>query len=290
VRARHRALIVIACLAGCNEVFDLNRTHFAPDDDDGDGAKNGSDNCPGVYNPTQSDLDGDGYGDACDDCPLIPDAQDADQDGDGIGDACDPHPFAPGDCLLLLDGFTDPTTFAAGWDVVGPAPAFAPGAVVVQAGSSIIVHDPIDASVVEVSGNVEVKSSSVAATLQEGSPLPYFGCRLTDLDNCNPLIGVIASHEASGASLESNCGPLSADHVGDSFLLRLHISPVLGGNTGIDCRVDYGLAAAAQQTSSGLMVLQARPGVAVTRAPATIFAVAAYGVPSGTTCPPTVVR
>lgn len=35
-------------------------------DDDGDGTRNGTDNCPDVFNPGQQDIDGDGFGDACD--------------------------------------------------------------------------------------------------------------------------------------------------------------------------------------------------------------------------------
>lgn len=41
---------------------------------DGDGFDNGVDNCPNIYNPTQSDVDGDGIGDPCDTI---------DADGDG---------------------------------------------------------------------------------------------------------------------------------------------------------------------------------------------------------------
>lgn len=74
------------------------------DDIDGDDAANGTDNCPGVFNPDQADSDGDGVGDACvdedddedavpageDNCPLVANPDQADADGDGIGDACDP--------------------------------------------------------------------------------------------------------------------------------------------------------------------------------------------------------
>jgi C1A family cysteine protease len=65
-----------------------------PPDQDGDGVPDASDNCPTVYNPTQTDTDVDGLGDACDD--------DDDDDGwtdvleTGIGtdtlDACTEQP------------------------------------------------------------------------------------------------------------------------------------------------------------------------------------------------------
>ncbi|MGI5830101.1 MAG: amidohydrolase family protein [Bradymonadia bacterium] len=45
---------------------------FNPNDIDGDGIPNSSDNCPTVANPDQADTDGDGEGDACDPCPTIP--------------------------------------------------------------------------------------------------------------------------------------------------------------------------------------------------------------------------
>ncbi|HEX8741955.1 MAG TPA: thrombospondin type 3 repeat-containing protein [Thermoleophilaceae bacterium] len=53
-------------------------------DDDGDGAGNGVDNCPGLPND-QTDSDGDGRGDACD----------SDDDGDGVADSADAFPLDP---------------------------------------------------------------------------------------------------------------------------------------------------------------------------------------------------
>jgi hypothetical protein len=71
-------------------------------DADGDGILNGSDNCPGVANPSQANNDGDGQGDACDsdddndavadasdNCQFVSNANQANTDGDGQGEACD---------------------------------------------------------------------------------------------------------------------------------------------------------------------------------------------------------
>lgn len=85
-------------LAGCNQVFGLDKTAprgpdaaiDAPpssDDEDGDGFANESDNCPGVYNPDQTD-----------------------QDGDLVGDVCDPHPATKGDHIVQAEYFNGPTT------------------------------------------------------------------------------------------------------------------------------------------------------------------------------------
>jgi len=103
-----------------------------PNDKDGDGIDDASDNCPNVFNPVrgldngaQGDFDGDQIGDECDVCPFDADntaceynwsandvdcdgikngkdncPQDAnddqaDKDGDGHGDACDKCPDVP---------------------------------------------------------------------------------------------------------------------------------------------------------------------------------------------------
>ncbi len=80
-----------------------------PNDPDSDGIPDNVDDCPGIFNPDQTDTDGDNIGDVCDPTPqldtdgdTIPNAQDncvlvsnrdqRDSDGDGVGDACDPVP------------------------------------------------------------------------------------------------------------------------------------------------------------------------------------------------------
>ncbi|MBN2447927.1 MAG: thrombospondin type 3 repeat-containing protein, partial [Phycisphaerae bacterium] len=66
----------------------------APGDADGDGYLDGSDNCPQLYNPDQTDSDGDGVGDLCDNCDGVQNADQTDTDEDSFGDACD-------NCMLL---------------------------------------------------------------------------------------------------------------------------------------------------------------------------------------------
>jgi len=103
-------------------------------DIDGDGVKNGVDNCPGVFNPNQSDSDGeylgwtqspegdylvsrgsshpDGIGDFCDTCPGLYNLDQTDSDGDGRGDACDNciHKSNPDQLDKDQDGIGDACT------------------------------------------------------------------------------------------------------------------------------------------------------------------------------------
>ena len=72
------------------------------DDDDGDGALDGADNCPLAANASQTDTDSDKLGDVCDpdddndevldltdNCTLVANKDQLNSDDDGLGDACD---------------------------------------------------------------------------------------------------------------------------------------------------------------------------------------------------------
>src|SRR2546423_14368125 len=102
---RFAALLTLVFLA-------LAAPAAASGDADFDGVPDGSDNCPAVYNPSQTDSDFDLAGDACDDdidgdgsanaadaFPLDPSEQ-VDTDGDGIGDNADTDDDGDG----VLDG------------------------------------------------------------------------------------------------------------------------------------------------------------------------------------------
>jgi hypothetical protein len=61
-------------------------------DQDADGICDSLDNCPTIYNPSQTNSDADSLGDACDNCPNDDNNDQADGDGDTIGDVCDNCP------------------------------------------------------------------------------------------------------------------------------------------------------------------------------------------------------
>jgi hypothetical protein len=87
-------LVVLACVAGCNQVFGLEPTQSTNElgDVDKDGVVDAKDNCPTVANDTQLNDDGDPFGDACDACPHFESTTTHDEDGDAVGDECDVCP------------------------------------------------------------------------------------------------------------------------------------------------------------------------------------------------------
>ena len=62
--------VVLYSQSGFNQTAIISTINEALEtiDADNDGVYNGSDNCPDVYNPDQSDVDEDGIGDVCDNC------------------------------------------------------------------------------------------------------------------------------------------------------------------------------------------------------------------------------
>ncbi|MEZ4446169.1 MAG: DUF4215 domain-containing protein [Polyangiaceae bacterium] len=58
-------------------------------DPDGDGIASSLDNCPTIFNPSQTNSDGDAFGDVCDNCPTVTNPGQGDVDQDGVGDLCD---------------------------------------------------------------------------------------------------------------------------------------------------------------------------------------------------------
>lgn len=120
-------LVIALAIAGCGHGAALPDAN--PDDLDGDGILNASDNCPMRVNPDQHDEDGDGVGDVCDNCPVVANKNQSDtteiqvplQLADGVGDACDLRPALAGDRLAKLFTFADPARAtdwtAAGWVV-----------------------------------------------------------------------------------------------------------------------------------------------------------------------------
>lgn len=77
-------------------------------DNDSDGVRNLTDNCPNTFNPNQVDDDGDLLGNFCDNCPAAPNRDQADNDGDTFGDVCDSDDDDDGVADEDGDGLDDP--------------------------------------------------------------------------------------------------------------------------------------------------------------------------------------
>jgi hypothetical protein len=116
--------VVALAIAGCGQTAALPDAN--PDDVDGDGILNASDNCPMRVNADQHDEDGDGVGDACDNCPAVANKNQSDvtdtqvplQLPDGVGDACDLRPRLAGDRVAAFYTFADPAR-ATDWTANG---------------------------------------------------------------------------------------------------------------------------------------------------------------------------
>ena len=110
-------------------------------DGDGDGIKDGSDNCPSVGNQDQANHDADLQGDACDpdddndgvpdpadNCAFVANANQGDRDTDGRGDVCDPDSFTgfiqPVDNAPTVNDGRAGRTYPVKFSIVGPSGAF----------------------------------------------------------------------------------------------------------------------------------------------------------------------
>lgn len=101
MRRRAVTFAALGVLAGCNQVYELERTNVRTvdayldfNDEDEDLVVNSSDNCPGIVNKEQRD-----------------------DDDDGVGDECDPRPNERGDYVVARSFFNDPILDPDAWVV-----------------------------------------------------------------------------------------------------------------------------------------------------------------------------
>lgn len=299
-----RALALIA-LAACNQAFELVPATLA--DTDEDGLLDADENCPLTANADQRDSDGDGVGDACDNCMIVANpAQEELGDGDGLGDACDPHPATDGDCLFVVDTFSDPAETAMHWRTLSDEPApdvrvnvgsvtITPSAMPPATGDGIAflaTDAPLQGVLVDVIARGRLPVLSVT-----GTDLRAEVSAVTDMstlfDGTKCILRARAAPEAlpeingifTGAGL-----PLVPAPIHDSVLFRLAVTDE-DPDVLARCRVDYGVAAGGRElTVQARPDLTGAPGVFTTRDALELNAIALSRFTPGATCPATIVR
>jgi len=295
-------VIVLPVLLGaCNQVLGLDESLVVdaePADVDQDGIENGFDNCFSAANPLQSDEDLDGVGDACDNCPLIENAaQGTAGDLDLIGDSCDPRPIGTGDCLIVIDSFTDPAKFLDHWDVLGAPDNIVtpgPGSVVITptaAGVAIVARDEHGAVLagtfdVQVSVRLQSVLAVVRAVSNSTGPRMGYGCA-EEYAVPRPLVAASVGTATSFASYSSG---MSTAPASTAALLRLVPDDQTLGSRRLACRVDHGAAVGVHEFYMPPALSGGGPGVTAQSEPAEILAVAIYQSRPGETCPEPIVR
>jgi hypothetical protein len=292
-----RAVWLLA-LTACNRAFDIGETAPEPDapppaDSDGDGVNDLDDNCPMVEND-QSDADADLIGDRCDNCPLVGNPeQELAGDTDLVGTACDPHPETDGDCLVLLDSFTDPATFATAWAIYGavpPAIETRPGSVTVTPAkpNELVALAARDNGGVLLAGTFDTQLAGVVAMTEGGSV--YAASNIPESTTYGNGCGLFWSMGGQLACAARNSSiqdgttivtpALFGAHVTDETVLRL-TSPTTAAPT-VRCRAEYGTAVGATMTPLVTLRPEGAPGVVIGKDAVTLEAVAFYRVQSAT--------
>jgi hypothetical protein len=300
--------IASLALGGCNQLFEIEETDVTTSvDTDSDGLPDLEDNCPGAPNPEQVDFDTDGVGDACDNCPLNANTAqqnvgEAEGNRDDIGDDCDPNPTKGGDCLILVDQFSDPDQLAANWELVhgvgNPTP-------MLQHAGDHVVFQPNAVNkpafmLAAVNGERLFGRYSVNVVGDWNPPSNFAEAMaatdVTDLDHhlaCGiQKISADASStfvrfQVSATMSQVQAGFISGPPVRSDFSTRL----VVERDT-MDvarCSVKWGVADGATNTPNNLAPLAAGgAGIVATNDPVSIRAVALYTTYA--TCTPTVFR
>ena len=292
-------------LSGCDRLFAINTIPAggsgdagsgSPGDLDGDGVPDDLDDCPSVPNTDQLDFDHDGVGDACDNGPLDPNPAQADADLDQVGDACDPHSTMATDCLVLLDTFRDPTTFAVNWVQYSAGSATTtfepmPGGVTITPGqgNNAAIVATVAGSVLLGAFDVEIRG---AATLAANTDAAYAVTLMSNASNglaCGsdtPSSNQPEARLANLGLLESTSAPLQA-RSGTSVRLEL----VADGLPTASCDVAVGMARQTiSKTFSAALPSTGGSGALAINTPFVVNGIALYTRVSGTHCPTAIVR
>jgi hypothetical protein len=300
----------IACVivGGCNQLFEIETTDLAMSvDTDSDGLTDLEDNCAAAANPDQVDFDTDGVGDACDNCPLHPNTAQqnvGEPEGarDDIGDDCDPNPTVSGDCLILVDRFSDPDQLDANWELVYGASNPAPS---LQHAGDHVVFQPNAVNkpafmLARVDGQRLVGRFSVNAVGDWVPPSSFaeamVATDVTDSEHhlaCGiqkvsaDALSTFVRFQVSATMSQIQSGFVSGPPVRSELSTRLVVE-----RDAMDiarCSVKWGVADGVTNTPNNLAALaEGGAGIVATNDPVSIRAIALYA--TSASCPPLILR
>lgn len=295
--------------AACNELYGIEPTEIDQDtarDSDEDGRIDLDDNCPAVANGDQLDFDGDEVGDACDNCQLHSNTLQLNEgepvsEQDTVGDDCDPNPASGGDCLVLLDFFSDPTQLTVNWELVAangdPAPTvthlgdhivFEPAATNRPAfmlarheGARLVGRFSVNAVGVWSPTKTFVEGMT-AADVTDATQ--FLACGMQKIDS---TLATYIYFQQSSASSTISAGVLSGQPVRTDLSIRLFVDR--GTPDVARCSVEWGVADGVASTPSLQAPLPAGGGGIYAKNEAiAVRAIALYE--TRTSCPSPIVR
>ena len=236
--------MVVAALAGCNQILGIEATNILDGDTrpdlDKDGIVDIDDPCIASQVDDIEDWDRDHIPNGKDSCPSFLQAP-ADTDGDGVADDCDPHETIPGDRSRCVMRFLNADLNAALWAPRAGAPLEPTAAFLyVAEGQSVLATGPVlpasPSVTIDIIGYVgAIPADAIVRIFLRAGPMPSptdVACELRATPTQTTVVLTGAVTEAAPA------GPTMIPMNYGGFGMQLRMQPTHSGNN-VMCLIGY---------------------------------------------------